>query len=102
MRFRVCSDVGGTFSDLFVFDENNGEWNIFKAFTVPRRPSDGIMAGLRQAADHYGLTLDGFLRDCVSLVHGSTVALNALIEGKVAKVGLICTRGFRDILTTRE
>ena len=57
MRFRVCSDVGGTFSDLFVFDENNGEWNIFKAFTVPRRPSDGIMAGLRQAA--LGMRFDG-------------------------------------------
>lgn len=102
MRFRVCSDVGGTFSDLFVFDQNSGEWDIFKAFTVPSKPSDGVMAGLRQAAGHYGMDLKDFLGDCVSLVHGSTVALNALIEGKVAKVGLICTRGFRDILTTRE
>lgn len=102
MRFRVCSDVGGTFSDLFVFDEETGDWNIFKSSTDPRKVSNGVIDSLTRAAEYYHISLREFMTECVSFVHGSTVAINAMIEGKVAKVGIICTKGFRDILTTRE
>lgn len=102
MRFSVCSDVGGTFSDLIVFDNNTGDWNIFKASTTPHHISDGVMGGLKQAAENYNMSLSDFLAECMSFVHGSTVAINAMIEGKVGKVGLICTKGFRDVLTTGE
>jgi len=102
MRFRACSDVGGTFSDLFVFDEEGEGWSVFKSPTTPDDLSVGILETLKLASNHYDISLEGFMAQCASFIHGSTVATNAVIQGKVAKVGLICTRGFRDILTRRE
>jgi len=102
VKFRVCSDVGGTFSDLFVFEEESGSWDIFKSPTTPDDVTVGVIETLRLVSEYYNMPLKDFMAQCASFTHGSTIATNAIIQRKVAKVGLICTKGFRDILTRRE
>jgi N-methylhydantoinase A len=93
MSSVVGVDVGGTFTDFFHFDETT------KTFTVGKTPSNrgdeavGFLAGLR---------LFGPPRDLGSIVHGTTVGTNALLERKGARVGLITTAGFRDVLEMRR
>jgi len=103
----VCIDIGGTFTDVAVLDEN-GDINIFKSPTTPEDYVEGMIDALKNAAEYYGEPLDKFLLSCSSLAaggfltHGSTIATNAILEKKVAKVGLIVTKGFRDVLLFRE
>ena len=99
--YKVGIDVGGTFTDFVVAGES-GQPRFFKTATTPDDPSIGVMAGLRDAADAYGLSLDQFLGDTDLVIHGSTVATNTLVERKGATVGLITTDGFRDLLEMRE
>jgi N-methylhydantoinase A len=92
MNLRVGIDVGGTFTDVAVFDEDAGEIVAVRKYlshsTAPAAAMEKITQEL--AGDFGG--------DCVSLIlHGSTVALNTLLEGKGARVGLLTTRGFRDV-----
>lgn len=101
MSYRICTDIGGTFTDIVVVDES-GNVNIFKALTTPENRVNGIIDGLKLAADFYGTTLNEFMGACDYFGHGTTTSTNALIERKVAKVGLICTSGFRDVLLFRE
>ncbi|MFD1774601.1 hydantoinase/oxoprolinase family protein [Paenibacillus rhizophilus] len=101
MGIRICTDIGGTFTDLVVVDES-GSVNIFKALTTPENRVDGIINGLTIAADFYGKSLKQLMESCEYFGHGTTTSTNALIERKVAKVGLICTTGFRDVLLFRE
>ncbi|QWU13965.1 N-methylhydantoinase A [Paenibacillus sophorae] len=101
MGIRICTDIGGTFTDLVVVDES-GSVNIFKALTTPENRVDGIINGLTIAADFYGKSLQQLMESCEYFGHGTTTSTNALIERKVAKVGLICTTGFRDVLLFRE
>jgi N-methylhydantoinase A len=103
MTFSVCIDIGGTFTDCVVDGgDGDGEARIFKSRSTPDAFECGFIDSLRVAAEGYGLTLDAFLADIDSIVHGTTVATNALVEGKVARVGFIATQGFPDILTLRE
>ena len=99
--YKIGIDVGGTFTDFVVAGET-GQPRFFKTATTPDDPSIGVMAGLRDAADAYGLSLDQFLGDTDLVIHGSTVATNTLVERKGATVGLITTDGFRDLLEMRE
>ena len=85
-------DVGGTFSDLIVFNNETGEIVVGKGLTTPDRPDDGIMNVIQQA----GTTL--LLADASFFMHGTTVGLNTILEGKGATVGLLTTHGFRDVL----
>ena len=106
MSYRMSVDIGGTFTDLVVVDEE-GRIRVFKSSTTPEDYVAAVIEHLRQASDSFGIPLEGLMQECSSfiggsLVHGSTIATNALIEKKLAKTGLICTRGFRDILTDRE
>ena len=101
MRFSVCIDIGGTFTDCVV-DDGVGQARIFKARSTPEAFERGFIDSLRVAAEGYALTLDAFLASIDLIVHGTTVATNALVEGKVARVGFIATQGFPDILTLRE
>lgn len=101
MGRRICTDIGGTFTDIVVVDEQRGI-GIFKSFTTRKDLVQGVLNGLQLAAEAHGQDLAQFLGECDYFGHGSTVATNAVIEGKVAKSGLICTRGFRDILALRE
>ncbi len=99
--FVGCIDIGGTFTDLVLHDPKNG-LEIFKSPTTPGNFERGFMDVLAIAADRHGLDLRQFLGQMELLVHGTTVSTNALVEGKVASVGLICNAGHPDVLTLRE
>ncbi len=106
MSYRLCIDIGGTFTDLVVADPK-GKVDIFKSPTTPGDYTDAFIETVKMAADHFKLPLKEFMGQCSTIEggyfgHGSTVSTNAIIEGKTAKTGLICTRGFRDILVARE
>src|SRR5215469_6622176 len=83
-------DVGGTFTDLVLVDEASGRVALAKVPTTVDNQAWGVLAALRET----GVPLAGI----ASIVHGTTTTTNALLERKIAKVGLITTRGFRDVL----
>lgn len=87
---RVGVDIGGTFTDVTVIDDETGKIISDKVLTTPKDPSLGVLEGLQQVG------VD--LRQAWFLVHGTTVGINALIERKGAKTGLITTSGFEDVL----
>ncbi len=91
---RVGVDVGGTFTDLALWDETRRRLAVFKLPSDPRDPAEGILAGLRAITEREGVRP----ADLSFLAHGTTVATNALLEHKGARAGLITTRGFRDLL----
>ena len=82
-------DVGGTFTDV-VLRDRGGSYSTAKVPTTPARIAEGILAGM-EGAGAAAAGVDVF-------VHGTTIALNALLEGKTPPVGLVTTAGFRDIL----
>ena len=87
---RVGVDIGGTFTDLMTFDEEAGTLSRTKVLTTPRAPEEGLLAACSAA----GVEVEGVSH----FVHGTTLVTNLVIEREGAKVGLITTRGFRDIL----
>ncbi|QMW21683.1 hydantoinase/oxoprolinase family protein [Sandaracinobacteroides saxicola] len=94
MSYRLGVDVGGTFTDLLVIDEATGATFRDKVPSTPHDPSIAVVNGARQVCEANGITaaaIDLFM-------HGTTVATNAVLEGKVAKVGLVVTEGYRHIL----
>ncbi len=93
-RIVVGVDVGGTFTDMFFLDEVDGTCEVVKVPTTRDDQSRGIQKGIDR-------TLGG-LTDVATIVHGTTVATNALLERKGARTGLITTRGFRDVLEMRR
>ena len=99
--YKIGIDVGGTFTDFVVAGEGERP-RFFKTQSTPDDPSIGVMNGLQQASSSYGLTLDQLLENTDLVIHGSTVATNTLVERKGARVGLITTDGFRDLLEMRE
>ncbi|MGH7155784.1 MAG: hydantoinase/oxoprolinase N-terminal domain-containing protein, partial [Acetobacteraceae bacterium] len=101
MTYTIGIDVGGTFTYIVVADET-GAITIAKAVTTPRDQSDGALDGIRLAAESLGLTPAALLGRARRIVHGTTVATNALLEGKGAKVGLLTTEGHRDVIEMRE
>jgi N-methylhydantoinase A len=96
--FVVASDIGGTFTDTVTIDES-GTVARYKSPTVPGSPADGVAATLELAAAARGITLAELLGQVSLFAHGTTVATNAMIEGRRAKVGLLQTRGFGDTLS---
>ncbi|MBI4277326.1 MAG: hydantoinase/oxoprolinase family protein [Armatimonadetes bacterium] len=97
-RVRLGVDVGGTFTDLSVFHEETGSITVYKTPTTAEDQSLGIISGARAI-----LELCGAAPEQVGyFAHGTTVATNSLLEAKMAKVGLITTRGFRDLLEIRR
>ena len=90
----VGVDVGGTFTDFSAVNDRTGETHIFKRPSTPDDPSRAILEGIREMADACGIGLDEVSR----LAHGTTVATNALLQGKGGKVALVTTEGFRDLL----
>ncbi len=87
-------DVGGTFTDVFVLDESTGKVEISKVPSTRGDQSVGFMAGIRAKVPD--------LASVATVVHGTTVGTNALLERKGAKTGVITTRGFRDVLEMRR
>jgi N-methylhydantoinase A len=98
MAWRVGVDIGGTFTDVAVLDEATGHTGIAKVSTTPHDFGVGVVAGLQQA-----ITEQGVVPAEVSFVsHATTVVTNALLEAKGARVALVCTQGFRDLLELRR
>src|SRR6201996_9697419 len=94
-------DVGGTFPDLVAIDET-GRAVFAKSPSTPQDQSIGVMAGLDELARRLALSRAEMLKQTQRLVHGTTVATNALLERKGARVALLTTEGHRDVLEMRE
>jgi N-methylhydantoinase A len=101
VKFKIGIDVGGTFTDLLVFDDL-GQTRICKAPTTPLDPSIGVFAALEQAAEDNQTTINEFLAQVESIVHGTTITTNAVLTGTGARTGFLTTRGFRDLLLLRR
>jgi len=99
--YRIGIDVGGTFTDLVAVDAE-GNVTIAKAASTPGDQSVGVMDGLERLAEAIGISRADMLAKTEIIVHGTTVATNALLEHKGAKVGLLTTEGHRDIVEMRE
>jgi N-methylhydantoinase A len=99
-RYRLGIDAGGTFTD-FVLADNQGEVRLFKALSTPGDPTQAIASGLRLIAEDLGVSERDVISECDLCINGTTVGLNALIQHKGAKVGLICTAGHEDSLEIR-
>jgi N-methylhydantoinase A len=101
MTYALSIDVGGTFTDLCVLDEESGRRTYHKSLTTYDDLSKGVVSVVGTAAGDRGITLSQLLASTTRIVHGTTVATNALIEGKKSKVGALITKGFRDTLYLR-
>jgi len=101
MIFKIGVDVGGTFTDFLLMD-NDGNSDIFKVLSSPEDPSIAVMNGLNQMAEKKGISLTSFLGKIEIIVHGTTVTTNAVLTGNVSKTGLLTTKGFRDALQMRR
>ena len=91
---RIGIDIGGTFTDLQVLDARNGIVASHKVATTPADPSIGLMEGVHEAARRFGFALD----DVGYLLHGTTIATNAVLERKFPRGALVSTAGFEDVL----
>lgn len=97
-RLRVGVDVGGTFTDIVIWDQMQSQMHVHKVPSVKRDPAEGVISGVRAALHAAGATPD----QVATFVNGTTVAVNTLIERSGAPAGLLVTRGFRDILELRR
>ncbi len=98
----VGVDVGGTFTDLFVLDEASGQARIVKVPSTRGEEARGFMNGIAQVTGAHPPDAPDAARAIATIVHGTTVGTNALLERKVAKTGILTTRGFRDVLEMRR
>lgn len=96
-RYRMGCDIGGTFTDFLLIDQVTGEMKVEKLLTTPKDPSMAVLEGVKLLAERS----PGFPGNAESIVHGSTLVINAIIERKGAVTGLITTKGFRDALEIR-
>ena len=100
MRYKLGIDTGGTFTD-FVLVGEDASWRLVKTPSTPDDPRRAVREGLRALADGTGLDLAELMSRCDLRIHGTTVALNTLIQHKGARVGLLCTKGHEDTLEIR-
>src|SRR5690606_9739077 len=91
---RAGIDIGGTFTDLQIHDPRQGRILSHKVPTTPEDPSIGLIAGLKRASERYGFQL----RDIGYVLHGTTIATNAVLERKLPRGALVTTKGFEDVL----
>ena len=101
MGYKIGIDVGGTFTDLAIVSDE-GKFYLGKTPTTPKNQAEGILTGLRKAAQFYDISLRDLLSQTEALVHGTTVATNAMLEYEGACTGIITTKGFRDELEIRR
>ena len=101
MSFKLGVDVGGTFIDLALADQN-GQCRLYKTLSDPNDLAGALLAGLESAAREQNLSLSQLLKQTGLIVHGSTVATNALLTKTGAKTALVTTQGFRDVLNMRR
>ena len=94
MTYRLGVDVGGTFTDILLVNEESGETFRAKTSSTPADQSIGVLRGIEHACRLAGIGLE----QIGDVLHGTTVATNAILEGKGARVGLVTTDGFRQVL----
>src|SRR5690349_16026359 len=94
MRYRLGVDVGGTFTDILLIDEESGTSFRAKTPSTPHDQSVGVLTGIEKVCVEASTSLDAIGQ----VLHGTTVATNAILEGKGARVGLVTTAGFRQVL----
>ena len=92
--FRLGCDIGGTFTDFVLVNDQTGEFITNKCLTTPADPSQAVEQGIRQLLD----ISPGFMPHIDEIIHGTTLVINAIIERKGARTGLITTKGFKDVL----
>lgn len=102
MRYVLGTDVGGTFTDFLLVDESSSDYIVHKTPSTPADPSVGLMEGIDQIAERLGQSRRDLLSEVSLIVHGTTVATNAVLTERGAKTGLLTTEGFRDILEMRR
>jgi N-methylhydantoinase A/oxoprolinase/acetone carboxylase beta subunit len=93
-RYHLGVDIGGTFTDFVLADERTAELRFHKALTTPDEPARAVVEGLEFLLQRAGVAAV----EIASVIHGTTLASNAIIERKGAATGLLTTRGFRDVL----
>jgi N-methylhydantoinase A len=101
MKYKIGIDVGGTFTDFFLVADN-GDSIIHKTLSTPVDSSEGFITGLREIAEKLNLPEAEFIDNIDTIVHGTTVATNALLTLGGAKTALVTTKGFRDALEMRR
>ncbi|MEF8978838.1 MAG: hydantoinase/oxoprolinase family protein [Haloarculaceae archaeon] len=94
MAHNLGVDVGGTFTDVIVFDESTHDLTIDKVLTTPSNPSEGVLRGIEQATEKAGTSVAGLNL----LFHGTTVVTNMLLEESGSRVGLLTSEGHEDVL----
>ncbi len=99
-QYRLGIDAGGTFTD-FVLAEKSGQVRLYKALSTPQDPTLAIRNGLALITEDLGIPATKIIPNCDLCINGTTVGLNALIQHKGAKAGLICTAGHEDSLEIR-
>ena len=92
--YRLGCDIGGTFTDFVLVNNKTGQFYTNKCLTTPSDPSDAVEQGIRELTE----IIPGFMDTVEEVIHGTTLVINAIIERKGAKTGLITTKGFRDVL----
>ena len=100
MKYTLGIDVGGTFTDLVCID-GKGRFIVRKTPSTPTDPSAGMMHGITKLASDMGKNREEFLRDVMRICHGTTVTTNTVLTRSGAKIGLLVTKGFRDMLRIR-
>jgi N-methylhydantoinase A len=98
MAWRIGIDIGGTFTDVVLVDEETGRIGVAKTPTTPCDVTKGVIDGIRQGLTRYRVDPAAV----ALLAHATTIVTNALIEKKGAKAGFVATRGFRDVLELRR
>ncbi|MAC78705.1 MAG: 5-oxoprolinase [Rhodobacteraceae bacterium] len=96
--YRLGCDVGGSFTDFLLYDPATGAMETHKVPTTPDAPEKGVLQGLAELADRH----PGLMARIDTLIHGTTLVINAIIERKGAVTALITNQGFRDVLETRR
>jgi N-methylhydantoinase A len=102
MTYAIGIDVGGTFTDLVLLEEESGRLVQHKTPSTPEDPARGVVAGLDELAGLAGIGREVFLEQVGLIVHGTTVTTNAVLTGSGARTGLLTTEGFRDVLEMRR
>jgi N-methylhydantoinase A/oxoprolinase/acetone carboxylase beta subunit len=92
--YRLGCDIGGTFTDFVLLNDQTGEIKTYKCLTTPKDPSDAVEHGIGEMEG----STPGFVASLDELIHGTTLVINSIIERKGATTGLITTKGFRDVL----
>ena len=94
MSYRLGVDVGGTFTDLLLIEDGSGKTYRSKVPSTPADPSQAVLNGTKRICEMAGISA----KELSLFMHGTTVATNAVLENKIARVGLITTEGYRQVL----